>query len=296
MLPEFDRSESLRADGARLADALGDASACFIIFHEDRALVHPERMEPVVLRGDRLRTLGIDLQRAVLLGFDGELPWFGIDVEEETVSGWAEAGAELVALRAIDVPVASDVWGLLAQARALLAWNRSTTHCPSCGAPTAVRQGGYQRACLDPACGRVLFPRTDPAVIVRVMRNGRCLLARSHRFPSPLRSVIAGFVEPGESLEGAVHREVAEEVGLELGDVRYLGSQPWPFPTSLMIGFEATSLADDVRIDGVEIDAAGWYTRQEVREAERSGELRLPSPKSIARQMIDGWLAGRSGL
>jgi len=128
-------------------------------------------------------------------------------------------------------------------------------------------------------------------IIVRVLHDGRCLLARQPRFRPDVRSVIAGFVEPGESLEGAVRREVAEEVGLRIEGIRYLGSQPWPFPMNLMLAFEAHAQSDEIRIDEHELETADWYSKDRVLRELAAGTLVLPSPKSIARQMIDEWLA-----
>jgi len=129
-------------------------------------------------------------------------------------------------------------------------------------------------------------------VIVRLVRDERCLLARQPRFAPRVRSVVAGFVEPGESLEEAVRREVSEEVGIRVGRTRYLGSQPWPFPMSLMLAFEAEALTEEIRLEDEELEAADWYTREQVRREVDAGTLILPSPKSISRRMIDEWLEG----
>jgi NAD+ diphosphatase len=153
-----------------------------------------------------------------------------------------------------------------------------------------MRNAGYMRACTDPACGAQHFPRSDPAIIVRVTHRDRCLLARQPSFRPGLHSILAGFVEPGESLEDAVRREVEEEAGLQLGAVSYVDSQPWPFPTSLMVGFAAEATGDDIHIDSREIESAGWMTRAEVHAEMQSGTLLLPSLKSIARRLIDEWL------
>jgi len=300
MIPRLDRSEGRRDDSQRLAEALADSCSRFVIFDGDRALLRSDIVEPIVVDGEQLRTWSVSTESAVLLGFDGATAWFGLDVEASSVGERGETDefshltcdGEFVPLGPVEDPVESETWALLAQARALLAWNRATAHCPDCGGPTAAREGGHERLCLDPQCGKTHFPRTDPAVIARVLSGDRCLLARSRRFRPGLRSVIAGFVEPGESLESAVRREIGEEVGLDVDDVRYLGSQPWPFPMSLMIAFEAHALSKKIRIDEDELEAADWYTRNDVRKEIASGHLSLPSRKSIARRMIDGWMSG----
>jgi NAD+ diphosphatase len=298
MIPNLDRSEGRRANEAALTAAVVDPCSRFILLNGDRALLSRDTIEPVVFTGKQIGDWNLPTHAAVLLGFDSETAWFGLDVQDAS-PGQGEADeftsyeshGEFVPLGLIEAPVEQETWALLSQASALLAWNRATAHCPICGSPTVARNGGYHRLCIDSGCGRTHFPRTDPAVIVRVLHGDRCLLARQPRFRPGLRSVIAGFVEPGESLEVSVRRETSEEVGLEVGDIRYLGSQPWPFPMSMMIAFEARALSDVIHIDGNELEAADWFTRDEVNHEILSGRLVLPSVKSIARRMIDGWLA-----
>lgn len=304
MIPVLDRSEERRSDEPTLAAALTDPQSRFILLNTDRALLSRDQTEPVVFTGKQLQDWSLPTQAAVFLGFDDDTAWFGLNVEGigspargevDEFTGFATHG-EFVPLGSIETPIEQEIWALLSQARALLAWNQATAHCPVCGGPTVAKHGGYHRLCLDSGCGRTHFPRTDPAVIVRVLHDDRCLLARQPRFRPALRSVIAGFAEPGESLEGTVRREVGEEVGLEVGKIRYLGSQPWPFPMSMMIAFEAQALSDAIDIDGNELETAAWYTRNEVREQILTGKLALPSVKSIARRMIDGWLSKRESI
>jgi len=294
MIPKLDRSEQTRADEERLAIERTDPRSRFVVFDGRRALLRRDAVEPAVVPGAQVQDWGLAVDRVVFLGLDGATAWFAIDVEGSGPAMSAEG--EFVPLGPIQEPIDSTSWAVLAQAQALLSWNRLTRHCPACGSPTGVRHGGYQRVCMNPRCGEIYFPRTDPAIIVRVLHGERCLLARSRRFGPNVRSVLAGFVEPGERLESAVHREIGEEVGLEVVGLRYLGSQPWPFPMSLMVAFEARALSDDLRIDEIEIEAADWYTPDDVLREIESGRLALPSRKSIARRMIEGWLVGDSGI
>jgi NAD+ diphosphatase len=304
MIPRLDRSEARRADPHVLAMALVDPESRFVLFCGDRAFLRHRMIDPVVCTGEQVRGLGTRIGDAVLLGYDAKTAWFALDIGDRDRTERDERGAderllrrgEFVELRSIQEPVDVGAWALLSQARALLAWNRAQAHCPACGAPTIARAGGHLRVCSDSGCGRIQFPRTDPAIIVRVLFEDRCLLARQPRFHANLRSVIAGFVEPGESLEGGVRREVSEEIGVEVGDVRYLGSQPWPFPMSLMVAFEARAQSGDIRIDEDELEAADWYTRDCALREIGEGRLVLPSRKSIARRMIDGWLEGRADI
>jgi NAD+ diphosphatase len=178
--------------------------------------------------------------------------------------------------------------GLLVHAVALANWHATHTHCPRCGGPTLVAAAGHLRRC--PRDDSEHYPRTDPAVIMTVVdSDDRLLLGSQAQWPEGRFSTLAGFVEPGESLEAAVRREVAEEVGIVVGAVRYLGSQPWPFPSSLMVGFEASADSVDVEFVDGEIAQARWFSRPDLLAAVTSGEVRLSPRVSIARQLIESW-------
>jgi NAD+ diphosphatase len=178
--------------------------------------------------------------------------------------------------------------GLLTAAVAVTGWHATHTHCPRCGIPTVPENAGWTRRC--PADGSEHYPRTDPAVIMTVVdASDRVLLGHNPRWPARRFSTLAGFVEPGESLEAAVRREVAEEAGVLVGEVTYLGSQPWPFPASLMLGFEARALDDAIAVDADEITEARWFSRDELRDAAASGEVLLPPRVSIARRLVEHW-------
>jgi NAD+ diphosphatase len=181
--------------------------------------------------------------------------------------------------------------GLFTAALALANWHAVHPRCARCGTPTVVVQAGWARSC--PACGAEHYPRTDPAVIMAVVDDdGRLLLGRQAAWPPKRYSTLAGFVEPGESLEAAVRREVAEEAGVVVGAVEYRGSQPWPFPSSLMLGFRGHAVGTAVEVDGVELAHARWWTREEFEADLASGELMLPPRVSIARRLIEDWYGG----
>ena len=223
----------------------------------------------------------------VFLGLADGAPLFAVDTAAgESGSGRAaglrEAASELPEREA----------ALAAYAASLLAWHRRHHFCANCGAPTAVADGGHERRC--PTCEAHHFPRTDPVVIVRVLDGrGRLLLGNQTRWEEGRYSLLAGFVEPGETLEDAVRREVAEESGVEVGSVSYVASQPWPFPSSLMMGFQALAQRGEPLADGVELADVRFFERAEVAEAAAGrGPLRLPPGYSIARRLIDAWLAG----
>ena len=184
---------------------------------------------------------------------------------------------------------------MLAYANALVHWHRTHRYCGACGTPTTSVRGGHVRRCSDAACAREHFPRTDPAVITLVCDGDRCLLARRRDWAPGRRSTVAGFVEPGETLEHTVAREVFEEVGVRVGDVRYRGSQPWPFPQSLMLGFRATAASTEIAVDGDEIAEADWYTPGRIEADAAAGTLILPPFDSISRRLVEDWLAEREG-
>ncbi|MGH3120243.1 MAG: NAD(+) diphosphatase [Streptosporangiaceae bacterium] len=179
--------------------------------------------------------------------------------------------------------------GLFTHAVALANWHATHTHCPRCGTPTVTVAAGHAQRC--PADGSEHFPRIDPAVIMLVTDpDDRCLLARNRRWPERRVSILAGFVEPGESAEQAVAREVGEETGIVVARVRYVGSQPWPMPQSLMLGFRASASGDlELRVDDDEIAEAHWFSRDELRSALASREILLPPPVSIAHRLIESW-------
>jgi NAD+ diphosphatase len=178
--------------------------------------------------------------------------------------------------------------GLLTHAVALANWHETFTHCPRCGSPTDPIASGHARKC--PVDGSEHFPRVDPAMIVLVTDPAdRALLARNAQWPERRVSILAGFVEAGESAEQAVAREVAEETGIRVAAVTYLGSQPWPMPQSLMLGFRAEAANTDIHVDDDEIAEANWYSREELTAAIAAGTIRLPPPVSIAHRIIETW-------
>jgi NAD+ diphosphatase len=234
-------------------------------------------------------------ESAVFLGStgDGEAR-FALDLRDGPPDGLHFEELRPLALRlpAADAAVA-------AQARSLVAWHRTHLFCARCGSRTVPSDGGWSRRCTRSDCAASHFPRTDPVVIMLVHRGNRVLVGRSVReppFPPGLWSCLAGYVEPGESVEEAVRREVREESGVPVGTVRYHSSQPWPFPSSLMIGCFAEALGDEIVIDPSEVEAVRWLRRQELEAAlarwEDPGAERLPGPVSAAHRLARAWLDG----
>lgn len=213
----------------------------------------------------------------------------------------ADQGGKFIDIRSIAASLPVPESGILAQARSIVDWHRRHGFCAVCGARTDPADGGYRRRCRDPECGADHFPRTDPVVIMLVVREDRCLLGRQPRFPRGSYSALAGFVEPGESLEDAVRREIQEEAGVAVGRVRYIASQPWPYPSSLMIGCVAEGLSEEISIDGEELEEARWFARDEVRamteaSLDMQASPRMPPPLSLAHQLALRWLDGEAEI
>ena len=286
-VPVLSRSAHDRSHLARsLPDPTGGRPVLVLTVDERRTV-------PVEEDGGRPRLLWEERtglpEGAIYLGEADGVPYAAVRGDRRlTVGGrpvdtWAglrDLGADLDDLDA----------GLLAEAIAMVEWHARHRFSPLSGARTTIERAGWVQR--DPETGAELFPRTDPAVIMLVHDGGdRCVLGRQAVWPPGRFSILAGFVEPGESAEGAVAREVAEEVGLRVTDIRYVGSQPWPFPQSLMLGYTARAEGDlTLRLDPTEIEEARWFTRDELRSG--AGPRALPPPVSIARHIIDRWLAG----
>lgn len=282
----LDRAHARREDAAFLAAALDDPATGFLPVWRGRNLVlgmTEARPYPAVLaRGE----LPVALPEArAFLGLDAGRALFAVDLSPLDVPLAEERGAfeDLWRVGGLMAPAEA---ALLGHARALMHWHRTHGFCGVCGAACAAGRGGHVRRCTG--CGADHFPRTDPAVIMLVTRGERALLARSKRFRNiRMFSTLAGFVEPGESLEEAVAREVWEEAGVEVADVRYHSSQPWPFPASIMLGFRAEARGEAITLDDDELLEAAWFTRAALRAP---GDFALPPDFSIARRLIDTWL------
>jgi NAD+ diphosphatase len=280
----LDRVAEHRRDEEWVAAAWADPRTQVFVIQGGRALVSYDPGPALVLispdeapEGDRY-LLGVDEQGIAYFAVRGTLP----SIE----------GTESASLRRVGALLGDRDSGLFTHAVALEHWHATNLHCPRCGKPNEFAAAGHVRVC--PSDGSEQFPRVDPAVIMLVRDDqDRVLLARGPSWPEDRRSILAGFVEPGESLEQAVIREVHEEVGLTVTDIRYMGSQPWPMPQSLMLGFFARAEGvQEVRPDPEEILDAGWYTRDELKEAIESGRVVSPGPLSIAAQLIIRWYGG----
>ncbi|HEX6964154.1 MAG TPA: NAD(+) diphosphatase [Gemmatimonadaceae bacterium] len=315
----LDRAAEHRKDPAWVASMRARSDARVVPVWRDKNLVvgmpcegEPSHAAPRV--APRAARCPVDPHGGVL-AVDGTLPWaflgledetpvFTVDVSEasdEALTSLTTNGAEFADLRTVGMLVSASDAALLAYARALMGWHRRHRYCATCGAATESCHAGHMRQCTDACCHIENFPRTDPAVIMLVEHrpaNGaprRCLLAHNRRLPPRAFSTLAGFVEPGETLEEAVAREVWEETGVRVSSVTYQATQPWPFPSSLMIGFRATAENDAITVDREELDDARWFTAAEVAAfgewGDETARFRLPRRDSIARVLVDAWLA-----
>jgi NAD+ diphosphatase len=265
----LDRAAERRSDEAWLAAARNDPRA--------RALVVGST--GVALAGEAPDLVPLDGREGSFLGIaEGGAPLFVVT---------APGDAELTGLREAAAILSQADAGLVAYASALAHWHDTHRYCSVCGEATDVRDAGHSRRCPN---GHVHHPRTDPVVIMLVSDGDRLLLGRRPPWPPGRYSCLAGFVEPGESLEAAVAREVLEEAGVTVGAVEYRHSQPWPFPLSLMLGFEATYASGEAHVADAELEDVAWFARDEIL----AGTPLLPPPFTIARRLIDGWLAGKS--
>lgn len=287
----IDRQADLRRAPDRLAARLATEGGALLVLKDGAVPVRQEAAGPRLALLET-RAAG-DPAATVLLGeWQGRL-WLA------RAADTPPAGADFVDLRQVGAQLPAGEAALAAQARALLWWHRRHRFCGLCGAPTLVREAGHVRLCSDPGCGASHFPRTDPAVIVLVEDGDRVLLGRQHQWPQGLYSVLAGFLEPGESLEQTVAREVMEESGIAVTDIRYHSSQPWPFPQSLMLGFLARAASRDIAFDTEELQDCRWFDRETLvamRAAGTPGDGRLVLPRqdSIARRLLEDWLDRRT--
>jgi NAD+ diphosphatase len=291
--PTLDRVSLNRRDEAWLAHRMAEPeSRLLLVWRGQNLILEAASPAAALLSLTEGGALLAEAREIALLGLVGERALFAADLSHREEPP-ALPGARFADLRSVGPLLAREEGGLLAYARGLMHWHQRHRFCGVCGSPTESREAGHMRRCTNPACAAEHHPRIDPAVIMRVEHQGRILLGRQKQWPVGMHSVLAGFVEPGESLEDAVRREVAEEVALHLTEVNYHSSQPWPFPSSIMLGFTAVAEGDQFRVDEHELEMARWFTREELLASPEDETFRLPRRDSIARRLVDDWIAGR---
>ncbi len=288
----LDRSGEWRERAAR--GELGSAADLFVFHISARGEVLVESPERMAL-ASAVEDFDRDSGRVLFLGLSAGRPAFALIADELERDRLADDSHQWIDLRLAAVTLPQADAGLAAYARALMHWHSRHRFCGKCGSPTRVEIGGHRRRCTLATCALEHFPRLDPAIIVLVEHEGRCLLGRQASWPARRYSVLAGFVEPGESLEDALVREVAEESGVEVVECDYHSSQPWPFPASLMLGFTARAASDKLSY-GSELEHAAWFSPSEMLAAVKTGELRLPPKVSLSSRLIEDWYEERTGL
>jgi NAD+ diphosphatase len=290
--PYLDRAGHWRKDEARLLAALADPDTLIVPVWRMQSLIATRDQTTVahLIRGvDQLGE--IDPTELILLGeFRGQA-CFAVELPPEKQPPFGNA-AQFRDFRSLAGDLPADEAGLLAYARAMIIWRERHRFCGRCGTPTIATQAGHVLKCSDATCGLQQFPRIDPAIIVLIHDGERALLGRQAAWPAGRYSTIAGFVEPGESFEDAVAREVREETGVTVDVVDYHSSQPWPFPTSLMVGFTAHAATTDVHLYDAELEDAQWFTREQMA----AGEVALPTTHSISFRLIEDWFDSQSTL
>ncbi|MDG2107108.1 MAG: NAD(+) diphosphatase [Woeseiaceae bacterium] len=283
-----DRNTQRRKDSHWLDTALLHENTRFIPICGDYFLIGGDPLHLKLLERHQVESL-LEEHNQIFIGLFRGNPTFAIMTNKDKITTYRELG-ELQDLRSLGSAIPADEANLAAHARGLALWHGSQQFCGQCGSSTYSDNGGNSRRCMNIDCNRAIFPRVDPAIIVLVTDGDRCLLGRQAGWPEGRYSTIAGFVEPGESPEDAVCREVFEETNIRVCDVCYSSSQPWPFPSSLMLGFitktDAT-VTQEIRLNDGELEDAAWFTRKELT----SGFPKLPLRISIARRLIDGWLS-----
>jgi NAD+ diphosphatase len=271
-----------------------------------RTLIHPMwRLQPFLTGGDDkpleaaffapglCDALANPGAACIFLGLDEDRAVFVLDIsaaDDPERTGPLAGLGRFRELRGAAALLSNRDVAVLGQAKSLIDWHQRHGFCPRCGSPTELMDAGYRRLCRS--CGAEHFPRTDPVAIMLATLGGRCLVGRGHHFQPGMYSALAGFIEPGETLEEAVRREIFEEAGLRTGNVRYVATQPWPFPSSLMIGCFAEALDGEIRIDGAELADARWLDRATARAllaGEEIDGMRVPPPIAIAHHLIKAW-------
>lgn len=278
----INRLGEIRNNREALSAALITPTTRFLPIFKERCLLHDDRAAMLTLDEVRLR-IG-DLGNAIFLGALEDRHIFAVGLETDDDSG-VNDNYTFAGLRELTGQLAEPEAALLAYAKAMVGWQRRHRHCGLCGTICEPRDGGFVMECSLSTCGHRSFPRLDPAIIVLVHADDRCLLGRQTRWPDGRFSTIAGFVEPGESLEDSVRREVHEETNVRVGRCRYLASQPWPFPAAIMIGFLAEGLSNEIRLNDGELVEARWLTRDDIA----NGTVVLPPRVSIAYRLLETW-------
>ena len=261
------------SDNLNLFEQQGDVIKAILLLREEA-----EALEPIA-------------KVKVFLGLADDVPYFalGFEKQPDVRARYPDPAYLFRELREVALQLPQEQSAILAYARAMVHWNLRHQHCANCGAPTQSTEAGHVRQCTNVACGLHHFPRTDTAVIMLISEGDACLLARQATWPKSRYATLAGFLEPGETLEQAVIREAMEETGVQLASIVYHSSQPWPFPASIMVGFMATASSRNLNVNYNEMEDARWFTRQQIADGLQQGTFLLPPQVSISYRLIRDW-------
>lgn len=295
----LDRASALRQDKAWLDLQRTHSDSRFLALWRQEILTKKQPRALAWGRGGLCASMDVGIG-PVLLGLRDGAAHYAIDLSslDDPLTELGLGGvAEFVDARALAMQLPSEESGIVAQARSLIEWHDTNRFCARCGAKTVSASGGGMRVCEG--CKAENFPRVNPVAIMLITDGDRCLLGRQRGWPTAMFSALAGFIEPGETIEEAVRREVGEEAGIQVGAVHYESSQPWPFPSSLMIGCRGEALSDAITVDFAELDDVRWFSRDEVAAAAAldvmqppsDAKLLLPPPMAIARHLVNSWIA-----
>ena len=287
----LDRAAHLRANEDWIAEQLASRDTRIVpLWRTQNFLRHGPSPEVAILEASRGLLMGAEM--VVFLGLIDGRPHFAADFSGYDDPPLEEHG-HFRDMRGVGQLLPHQEGALLVYARASIQWHGRHLFCGLCGSPTESRQCGHMRQCTNPQCNTQFFPRLDPAVIMLVHDGGdRLILGRQRNWPPGQHSVLAGFVESGESLEDAVAREVFEEAGVGTTDIHYHSSQPWPFPSSIMLGFSAKATDMTLNVDREELEDAAWFTRDQLLNSPENDSFRLPRKDSISRRLIEDWMRG----
>jgi len=288
----LDRVSFKRSDKIWIDAQLKNESTRIIPAWNSKIFCMPaQNQRPIFLTPGDLHDYSNALESSILLGVNNKTTYFTIDIDSEEYASTLcdQKNGEFLDLRKIAPLLNYQDAALLTLARFMINWSSNNRYCGKCGNPTTSAEAGNVRICENSQCNQSHFPSMDPAIIVLVSSDGYCLLGSQQAWPKGMYSTIAGFVEPGESIEDAVIREVAEETGIKVGEVEYQSSQPWLFPSSLMLGFTAKAKSNEIRIAKNELEDARWFSREEIKDNLNKGLMRLPSKVSISYNLIKTW-------
>lgn len=286
---EINRHSEKRSDDKWITEQLKNDKSYFIPVNNSLFLFEgDDNFLPVYFSITELKNFNISGWTFIFLGVENGNSYFVIDVTNEAKKIADEKG-KFIELRKALLHLEEFDRNILLHARAMFHWHSRHKFCGSCGSQTVSKEAGNLLVCTNENCGQNHFPRTDPAIIVLVTKNNKCLLGHSKGWPGNRYSTLAGFVEPGETLEETVKREVFEESGIIVKNIKYFSSQPWPFPSSLMLGFTAEAENENIVINDDELESVLWFSREELKEKLVNGEVKMPGKVSIAFKLISGW-------